>query len=75
METEFEDFFKEFFESKGNKDLNNFSKYVNVIEGVTDRMKVGKKEYRIGTLVTVNVTLLRKKLEEENIIKSLDSGF
>ncbi|QRM89847.1 hypothetical protein FG167_11605 [Lacinutrix sp. WUR7] len=75
LETEFEEFFNVFFESKGKKDLNNFSKYVNVIDGVTDRIKVSKKEYRIGTLVTVNVALLRKTLENENIIKSLDSGF
>lgn len=75
LETEFEEFFNVFFESKGQKDLNNFSKYVQVIDGVTDRMKVSKKEYRIGTLVTVNVALLRKRLEKENIIKSLDSGF
>lgn len=75
IETKHEGFFKKFFESNGNEDLNNFSKYVNVIEGVTDRMKVSKKEYRIGTLVTVNVSLLRKTLENENIIRSLDSGF
>lgn len=75
LESEFEDYFKDFFESKGKNDLNNFSKYVNVIDGVTDRMKVSKKEYRIGTLVTVNVALLRKTLETENIIRSLNSGF
>ncbi len=38
-------------------------------------MKVSKKEYRIGTLLTVNIALLRKTLEKEKIIKSLNSGF
>jgi hypothetical protein len=75
LETEYEDYFKEFFASTKKKDLNSFSKYVNVVEVVTDRMKVSKKEYRIGTLVTVNVALLRKTLEKEKIIKSLSSGF
>jgi|TARA_B110000459_G_scaffold90055_1_gene100785 hypothetical protein len=75
LETEREDFFKEFFASVKRNDPNNFAKYVNVVEEVTDRQKLGKKKYRIGTLVTVNVALLRKKLEEENIIKSLSSGF
>jgi hypothetical protein len=75
LEAEFENYFKEFFASTEKEDLNSFSKYVNVIEVVTDRMKVSKKEYRIGTLLTVNIALLRKTLEKEKIIKSLNSGF
>jgi len=75
LEAEREDFFKEFFASVKRNDPNNFARYVNVVEMVTDRQKLGKKKFRIGSLVTVNVALLRKKLEEENIIKSLSSGF
>ena len=75
LETEEEDFFKQFFASVKRNDPNNFAKYVNIIDEVTDRQKLGKKKFRIGTLVTVNVALLRKKLEKENIIKSLTSGF
>lgn len=75
LETEQEDFFKQFFASVKRNDPNNFAKYVNIIEEITDRQKLGKKKFRIGTLVTVNVALLRKKLEKENIIKSLTSGF
>ena len=75
LETEREDFFKEFFASVKRKDPNNFAKYVTVVEQVTDRQKLGRKKFRIGTLVTVNIALLRKKLEKENIIKSLSSGF
>ena len=75
LETEREDFFKDFFASVKRNDPNNFAKYVTVVEEVTDRQKLGKKKFRIGTLVTVNIALLRKKLEKENIIKSLSSGF
>jgi hypothetical protein len=75
LETDFKDYFTEFFSSVSKKDLNSFAKYVNVIEEVTDRQKLGKKKFRIGTLVTVNIDLLRKTLEKENIIKSLSSGF
>ena len=75
LETEREDFFKEFFASVKRNDPNNFAKYVNIVDEVTDRQKLGKKKFRIGSLVTVNVGLLRKKLEKENIIKSLSSGF
>ena len=75
LETEREDFFKEFFASVKKNDPNNFAKYVNLVDEVTDRQKLGKKKFRIGSMVTVNVGLLRKKLEKENIIKSLSSGF
>ena len=75
MHLEREDFFKDFFASVKRNDPNNFAKYVTVVEEVTDRQKLGKKKFRIGTLVTVNIALLRKKLEKENIIKSLSSGF
>jgi GTP-sensing pleiotropic transcriptional regulator CodY len=37
-------------------------------------MKVGK-QYKIGVLVSVNVALLRKDLEDAGIIKSLNAGF
>ena len=39
-----------------------------------DRMKVGK-EYKVGVIVSVNVSALRKDLEAAGIIKSLDAGF
>jgi hypothetical protein len=40
-----------------------------------DMIKVDKKEYKIGMLVTVNVTELRRRLEKDGIIKSLNSIF
>jgi GTP-sensing pleiotropic transcriptional regulator CodY len=39
-----------------------------------DRMKVGKR-YKIGVIVSVNVSELRKDLEAAGIIRSLNSGF
>jgi len=60
LEAEFKDFFMQFFNSFSKKDLNSFAKYVNVVKDVTDRQKLGKRKYRIGTLVTVNIDLLRK---------------
>ena len=75
LETERQDFFKEFFASVKRNDPNNFAKYVTIIEDATDRQKLGKKKFRIGTLVKVNIELLRKKLEKEKIIKALSSGF
>lgn len=75
LETERQDFFKEFFASVKRNDPNNFAKYVTIIQDATDRQKLGKKKFRIGTLVKVNIELLRKKLEKEKIIKALSSGF
>jgi GTP-sensing pleiotropic transcriptional regulator CodY len=39
-----------------------------------DRMKVGK-EYKIGVVVSVDVSALRKDLEAAGMIKSLGAGF
>jgi GTP-sensing pleiotropic transcriptional regulator CodY len=39
-----------------------------------DRMKIGK-EYKVGVIVSVNVSALRKDLEAAGIIKSLGAGF
>ena len=39
-----------------------------------DRMKIGK-EYKIGVVVSVNVSALRKDLEDAGMIKSLNAGF
>lgn len=39
-----------------------------------DVKKVGK-EYKIGVVLSVNVSALRKDLEDAGIIKSLGAGF
>ncbi|MBC5837863.1 hypothetical protein [Flavobacterium muglaense] len=73
VENEKEDFFKPFF-----KDGGNYMKYVSLSNdgavGAEDRMKIGK-EYKIGVIVAVNITELRKDLEKAGVIKSLTSGF
>lgn len=39
-----------------------------------DRLRVGK-EYKIGVVVSVKVSDLRRELEAAGIIKSLNAGF
>jgi len=66
-------FFDEFFDDKGN-----YNRYVadsgDGSVGAGDVMKVGKK-YKIGVIVSVNVSDLRKALEDAGVIKGLSSGF
>ncbi len=74
IENKNKEFFNKFFEDGGE-----FMKYVtaatdgNIAPG--DRLKVSKREYKIGVVVTVSSDLLRKRLEKEGIIRSLSSGF
>ena len=67
------DFFEPFF-----KDGGKYMKFVSLSgDGSVDagdRMKVGK-EYKVGVVVAVNVTALRKDLEDAGIIKGLSGGF
>lgn len=73
IEQEKAEFFKDFF-----ADNSKYMKYVNVSGdgsvAAGDRMKVGK-EYKVGVVVSVNVSALRTDLEQAGIIKSLGSGF
>ncbi|WP_103865083.1 hypothetical protein [Aquimarina sp. I32.4] len=74
IENEHVAFFETFFSDKGE-----FMKYVttatdgNIAPG--DRLKVSKKEYKIGVVVNVATDQLRKKLESEGIVKALNAGF
>jgi hypothetical protein len=73
LEVEKEDFFKPFFEDGGK-----YMKFVSMSNdgavAAEDRMKVGK-EYKVGVVLSVNVSALRKDLEAAGIIKSLGAGF
>ncbi len=73
IEAEKKAFFDEFFADKGN-----YNRYVTESGdgsvAAEDRMKVGKK-YKIGVVVSVNVSDLRKALEDAGVIKGLNSGF
>jgi hypothetical protein len=73
LEQEKESFFADFFADGGK-----YLKFVNITNdgsvAASDRLKVGK-EYKIGVIVSVNVSELRKDLENAGIIKGLGSGF
>lgn len=70
LEQEQEKFFKEFFADGGT-----YQKFVSTSTNATsERIKYGK-EYKVGVIVSVNVSELRKYLENAGIIKSLNSGF
>lgn len=68
------EFFDSFFADGGE-----YLKYVsaatdgNIAPG--DRLKISKREYKIGAVVNVQVDQLRKRLESKGIVRSLTSGF
>ena len=69
-EKEHEAFFKEFFADGGG-----YLRYVNLsgdnMIGPGDMVKVGKKEYKVGVVISVAYNDLRKRLENEGIVKKL----
>lgn len=65
-----EDFFRSFFADGGQ-----YMKYVSAVaDGNMEVRKVGK-EYKVGTVVSVNKDQLRKDLEDAGMIKGLTTGF
>lgn len=66
-------FFDEFFKPGGK-----YLQYVNLSNdgtaGGSDRVKM-KKGYKVGVIVSINHTALRKYLEDSGVIRKLDSGF
>ncbi len=74
LESEKADFFKDFF-AEGGKYLKYVSLANNGAIMPGDRIKISKKEYKIGVIVNVNVSDLRKDLEQAGVIKSLSYGF
>ncbi|GAA4938487.1 hypothetical protein GCM10023314_08870 [Algibacter agarivorans] len=73
-EEEFKEFFEAFFADGGE-----YLKYVSAATDGSiapgDRLKVSKREYKIGIIVNVQFEQLRKRLEKENIVRGLASGF
>lgn len=71
---ECKDFFTEFF-----KDGGDYMRYVTLTNdgavAAGDVMKVGKKEYKVGVIVSVRYDDLKKLLEEKGIRKKLGAGF
>jgi hypothetical protein len=74
LEQEKEDFFEDFFQD-GGKYLKFVTLANNGAIAPGDRIKIGKKEYKIGVVISVDVASLRKDLEDAGIIKGLGSGF
>lgn len=74
LEQEQASFFEPFF-SDGGK----YMKFVNLTNdgsvAAEDRLKIDKNTYKIGVLVSVNVSALRKDLEEAGVVRKLTSGF
>ena len=74
LEEKNRDFFEAFFKENGD-----YQKFVTLTtDGAVaagDRFKIGKREYKIGVIVSVNIAGLRKHLESAGIIKGLSSGF
>lgn len=65
-----EPFFKEFFADHGP-----YMRYVsNAVEGTREKRKVGK-QFKIGVVVTVNRSMLRKHLEQHGVITGMASMF
>lgn len=73
-EEEHKDFFKNFF-ADGGKYMKFVSLSTDGAIAAQDRMKIGKKKYKIGVIVSVSKDALRKYLEQKGIIKSLSSVF
>jgi hypothetical protein len=67
------EFFDVFFADGGK-----YMKFINITNNgsisAQDRLKVGK-EYKVGVIVSVNVSALRKDLEDAGIITGLGAGF
>jgi hypothetical protein len=73
LEQEKEDFFKDFF-ADGGKYLKFVTVANNGALGQGAVIKMGK-EYKVGVVISVNVAMLRKDLEDAGIIKGLSNGF
>ena len=70
LEAEKADFFKDFF-ANGGKYMKFVSSSTNAASEI---INIGK-EYKVGVIVSVNVSELRKDLEAAGIIRGLSNGF
>ena len=70
VEEENKSYFDEFFEKK-----NAYLNFATIVEGTFERVKVTKRQFKIGAVVSVSKDQLRKQLETDGIIRGLSSGF
>ncbi|KUF39315.1 hypothetical protein AS361_01680 [Myroides marinus] len=64
------DYFNSFFGKE-----SPYLKYATISSSVPEVVKISKKEYKVGYVVSVSKDLLRKDLEVAGIVKSLSAGF
>lgn len=67
-------FFENFF-APGGKYLQYVNLSTDAPPSGQDRIKVNKKTYKVGVVVSIAFDELRKDLEKEGIARSLDAGF
>lgn len=74
QQIEHKEFFDKFF-----KDGGDYLRFVHLtgdhMVGPGDLIKVGKKEYKVGVVVSVDYQALRKYLESQKVIQSLGGMF
>ena len=70
VEEENKEYFDKFFE-KNNAYLN----FATIVEGTFERVKVTKRQFKIGAIVSISKDQLRKQLEADGIIRGLSTGF
>ncbi len=74
IEVEKKEFFKDFF-ADGGKYMKFISLTADGAVAASDRLRISKREYKIGVVVSVRKDALRKDLEDAGIIKGLGFGF
>lgn len=67
-------FFENFF-APGGKYLQYVNLSTDAPPSGKDRLKVNKKTYKVGVVVSIAFDELRKDLEKEGIARRLDAGF
>lgn len=72
LEQTYGEFFRKFFADGGE-----YLRYAvrTFSSGNNEVVKYGYRNYKVGVVVTIQYDELRKRLEEEGIIRSLSSGF
>ncbi|MDR0988547.1 MAG: hypothetical protein LBM06_03670 [Prevotellaceae bacterium] len=68
-EAQYAEFYRAFFQN------GDYAAYARVVNPTAERVKMGKKAFRMAAVVAVSKDALRKKLEEGGVIRSLNSGF
>lgn len=73
-DTDCEQKHKEFFDAFFGSDAT-YNRYVSIVEGSLRVTKIGKKQYCVSAVVSVNKDSLRKFLEQKHVIQGFDGLF